>query len=74
MWNRRDGDTGRQGDTASPSLPASSSEAAELDLLLIPGDARIERVTDFNGNAVTGARIYSLSYSDGAVFYFWMQV
>jgi len=56
---------------SASSSPASSPR--ELDLLLLPNDAQMDRASDFNGHPVTAARIYRLSYSDGDAYYFWMQ-
>ena len=52
----------------------SGESQKEIDILLLPGDASIQRVTVFNGCAVTKARIYSLAYENGDAYYFWMQV
>jgi hypothetical protein len=67
MWNPRDSAPTPATNSAAPA------SAPQLDLLLLPGDAAIERVTEFNGHQVTGARVYRVSYSDGAAYYFWMQ-
>jgi hypothetical protein len=63
IWRRRE----------PVSASSSASVHTDLDLLLLPDDTKVERVLEFNGHAVSGARIYSISYSDGDVYYFWMQ-
>ena len=65
MWTPRE--------TATPTGASAGSRASPLDLLLMAGDTVFSRVLDFNGHAVTSARVYALTYADGEVFYFWMQ-
>ena len=67
MWTPRE--------TATPTGAGAGagSRASPLDLLLMAGDTVFSRVLDFNGHAVTSARVYALTYADGEVFYFWMQ-
>ena len=67
MWKPREA----AGPASASFSPASTP--SELDLLLLPDDAQMDRVSDFNGHPVTAARIYRLSYSDGDAYYFWMQ-
>ncbi|EKX39614.1 hypothetical protein GUITHDRAFT_114343 [Guillardia theta CCMP2712] len=50
------------------------ASVGKLDILLLSGDGWIERLMDWKGEPVTGARIYRVGLnSTGRVYYFWMQ-
>jgi hypothetical protein len=66
LWTPRE-------DAVHTSGSGSASSQKAVDLLLLPGDTTISRVTEFSGHPVTGARIYSITYDDGDAYYFWMQ-